>query len=369
MSSATAHIGKGDHRLLALALCAFLPLAVLAVLEAARAYGAADEARLRGTVRSVAAAIDSQLAVFVSAAWSMSHAPMLDSGGDLGRFTRNVRPIGEEFGGCFVVIGPGPGHEFQAMTLPDPPRLPARLAEPDLDPGRPLAAVFLRGVAAVSDLFTGPATGRPQIWALAPVQREGQVIRAIAMAFEPSRLHAPLARQDLPPGGFAAIADGGRRILATSAEGDAGMVGRPIPFALVTAEAGRASGVFEGWNLRDEPTTFAFERLQTAPGWTVVVASPRAAQLASARRVIAWTLAGALALLVGLGAVGWAAWRQMTRAARDEAAALRAGRAEIDRLLGTLPAWSSCARSGPIAIPTCSTAAATCRRCSAGRRR
>jgi hypothetical protein len=153
------------------ALCAFLSLVVLAVLEAARAYGAADEARLQGADGAVAAADDSQLSVFVSAALSTSHAPMLDSRGDLGRFTKNVRPIGVDFGGWFVVIGPGPGHKFQAISSPDPPRLPARRCEPDLDTClvRLLAAVFARGGAAVSDLFTGQVIGRPLTWALAPV--------------------------------------------------------------------------------------------------------------------------------------------------------------------------------------------------------
>ena len=214
------------------------------------------------------------------------------------------------------------------------------LSDPSLDPAlvRPLAAVFERGEAAVSDLFTGPASGRPLIWALAPVRRGGRVIRAIGMAFEPSQLRALLARQDLPPGGFAAIADAHGRIVATTIGGDATLVGATIPAANAAAKADHANGIFLGQNMRGEATTFAFERLQAAPGWSVVVASPRAAQLTSARRVIGWTLAGALALLLGLAAVGWAAWRQTTRATRDEAAALRSGRAEIERLLGNLPA-------------------------------
>ena len=104
------------------------------------------------------------------------------------------------------------------------------------------------------------------------------------------------------------------------------------------AKSGRAGGVFQGQNLRGEETDFAFEWLQAAPGWSVVVASPRAVQIISDAAGLGWTLAGALALVLGLAAVGWAAWRQTTRATRDEAAALRAGRAEIERLLGNLPA-------------------------------
>src|SRR6476469_5303459 len=114
MESATARGGNGGRTLLAVALCAFLPLvalAVFAVLEAARAYHDVDEARLRGTARAVAAAADSQLASYVSVARALSYGPMLDRGGDLARFVANARPLGAAFGGWFVIIGPGPGPE------------------------------------------------------------------------------------------------------------------------------------------------------------------------------------------------------------------------------------------------------------------
>ncbi|WP_431269211.1 hypothetical protein [Dankookia sp. P2] len=62
------------------------------------------------------------------------------------------------------------------------------------------------------------------------------MIRAVAMAFEPSRLHALLTRQDLPVGSFVAIADGNRRIVATSVSDNAMLVGAPIP---ATAAKGR----------------------------------------------------------------------------------------------------------------------------------
>src|SRR4051812_38178827 len=189
---AGARVGRRHRTLLVVALCAFLPLVVLAafaVLEAARAYRAADEARLRGIARGVAAAADAQLAGYVAVARALSYGPMLDSGGDLARFVVDARPIGAEFGGWFVVIGPGPDHDFQAITLPDATLVPPRLRDPSLDPAlvRPLAEVFEHGEAAVSDLFIGPASGRPLVWALAPVRRGGRVIRAIGMAFEPSQ--------------------------------------------------------------------------------------------------------------------------------------------------------------------------------------
>ncbi|WP_431269210.1 hypothetical protein [Dankookia sp. P2] len=80
-------------------------------------------------------------ASYASAARALSYGPMLDSGGDLARFTLNARPIGREFGGWFVVIGPGPDYGFQAITLPDVPCMPAWLRDPQLDPAlaRPLA--------------------------------------------------------------------------------------------------------------------------------------------------------------------------------------------------------------------------------------
>lgn len=326
-----------------LVLAAFLPLAAFggfAFLAAVRANDAADELRMRGTARAVAAAMDAELGRFVAVVRSVAHGPMLDEPGDLRRFRANARAIAEEFGGFFVLVGPPPDLALQGTTLAEARPGVVGFADPDLRQavGVPLAEVFTRGEPRVSDPFVGPLLGRRVIWAIAPVRREGRVTRALALAFEPAAFQPLLERQALPPGGFAAIVDAQERIVATAAPAGADLVGRPVPAESVRARAGRASGTYEAPSLRGEPTVYAFERLQAAPGWTVVVATPQAAQDASARSVIGWTLAGALSLLLGLLGIGWLGWRQALLAARQEAAALRSGRAEIERLLGGLPA-------------------------------
>ena len=252
---------------------------------------------------------------------------------------------------------------------PKPVQVPARLSEPSLDPAlvRPLAAVFERGEPAVSDLFTGPAIGRPLIWALAPVRREGRVIRAIGMAFEPSQLQALLARQDLPLGGFVAIVDGDRRIVATTFESDTKLVGATSPSARAAAEAGRAGGVFQGQNLRGEETDLRLRVAAGRPGLVGGGGQParRAAHLRPAGhrldagrrpRAAAWPRRGRLGRLAA---------DHPGDAGRGGGAARRPGG---DRAPAGQPARGGLPPLGRAdATPACSIAAATPRRCSAGR--
>ena len=208
---------------LLVAALAFLPLAFLAgfaVLTAARSYRAADETRLRTTATAIAAVIDSHLAGVLAVAHTLAAGPSLDADADLDGFIRIARPVGEDFGGWFVVVGPPPGLELQAITLRDAPHRPHDFAGPTVHPmvGEALADVFSRGAERVTDLFQGPVVGRPILWATAPVRREGRTIRALAFASDPSRLQALLARQDLPLGTFAAVGDGNGRVVAFSGQ-------------------------------------------------------------------------------------------------------------------------------------------------------
>jgi C4-dicarboxylate-specific signal transduction histidine kinase len=79
-------------------------------------------------------------------------------------------------------------------------------------------------------------------------------------------------------------------------------------------------------------------RLVQAPGWTVFVARTRAGQAEAASVVLGWGLAAVAALAAALSLLALAHRHEALRMARQEAAALRVGRAEIERLLGGLPA-------------------------------
>ena len=275
---------------LVVAALAFIPLAVLAtvaVLTAARAYRVADEARLRTTATAMAAVIDSHLAGMLAVARTLASVPSLDPGGDLDRFVAIARPVGEDFGGWFVVVGPPPDLELEAITLRDMARRRGSFTGPTTHPmaAEALDEVFSQGAGRVTDLFDGPMVGRRIAWVTAPVRRDGRTIRALAFAFEPARLQALLAQQDLPLGTFAALADGNGRVVAVTGQpvGD-GMVDAGIMDAL--RGMGEGSSIFRGRTSEGQDDVFALARPRSAPRWAIIVASPQALQQAEGRRII-----------------------------------------------------------------------------------
>ena len=64
----------------------------------------------------------------------------------------------------------------------------------------------------------------------------------------------------------------------------------------------------------------------------MTVAEPLVTQQVAAWAAVRWLLAGGGALALGLAVVVWANRREAVQDARREAAALRAGRAELERL-------------------------------------
>ena len=138
----------------------------------------ADEARLHGTAGAVAAAANTELAgCFFMSPGTVLWARCSTAAADLARFIGDARPIEPENSVArSSSSAPGPDHDFQAYH---PARYDPRAATAQgrcLDPAlvQPLAAVFEHGDLAISDLFIGPAIGRPLVWALAPVRRGGR---------------------------------------------------------------------------------------------------------------------------------------------------------------------------------------------------
>ncbi|MCB4824323.1 ATP-binding protein [Roseicella aerolata] len=343
MQAAASRLLRSRRFLLAVALGAVLPLALLAgfaIREAGRSDHAADESRLRATVRGLVAVVDAQLGAYVAAARALSHGPMLDEGADPAQFEANARPVGREFGGWVVALGPPPELRMLANTLRQPGQELPDLRQAGMREALalPLGRVFGQGRPGVSDLFLGPLVGRPVIWSLAPVRRGESVTRAVALGVEPAALRDLLMRQETPEGGHAVVADGRLRILAHSLDPAGLRLGLPMPDWVTRAAEGRPHGILRGPDGAGQEMVYAFERPGLAPGWIVAVAAPAAALGASAREAMAWLLAGGASLLLGLGIIGWAGWRQALLAARQEAEALRAGRGEIERLHAGLPA-------------------------------
>ena len=335
--------GPKRRGVLLVGLAALLPLvafAIFATLSALGSYRASDEARLRDTARALAAAVDAQLGTYVAALQALATSQELDSDFDAPAFGARSRGVGELFDGWVVLLGPPPAYRVLSLSKQeDQTSLPTELPPNNRRAIEPLLSeVFEHGRAGISDLFEGSVIRRQILTAMVPVVRDGLPLRALALSFEPAALRELLARQDLPPGTFAAVADGQLRILAHSFDPEGRRVGVRAPDWINAAIEGKQRALITGPGWSGQDNVYAVERLRLAPGWTVTVAEPLAAQQASAWEALRWLVAGAAALGMGLAVVVWASRREAVHDARRETAALRAGRAEVERLLGGLPA-------------------------------
>ncbi len=342
-TQALADTGPTPRRVLVVGLAVLLPLlsfVIFAVLFALNSYRASDEARLRDTARALAAAVDAQLGIYVAALQALATSRELDGDFDPQVFGPRSHAVGELFDGWVVLLGRPPGYRVLSLSnRVDQTSLPTELPPENRRAIEPLLTeVFEHGRVGISDMFEWSVIKRQILTAMVPVVRDGLPTRALALSFEPAALTQLLARQHLAPGTFAAVADGQLRILAHSFDPEGRRTGGLAPDWVSAAIAGKQRALVTGPGWSGQDNVYAVERLRMAPGWTVTVAEPLAAQQATAWAALGWLLAGAAAVSLGLTVVVWASRREAVHDARREAEALRAGRAEVERLLGGLPA-------------------------------
>lgn len=314
--------------------------AAFAVLSAMASYRLADENRLRNTSRALASAIDAELGRYITALETLAQSPILNDPIDAAGIDSHFRSVAEALGGWLVLIDQPPGYQMLFNTLrapgfPLPPAIPTG-TPPSLS--EPVAGVFRNGRPAVSDLFSGPVAERAVIAAMVAVDRPGQPRRVLALAFTQDTLQALLARQDLPSETFSAIADGHLRVIAFSRDTAGESIGAAAPEWMLPALQDQQSTLVVGPGWKGHDIVFAVERLSQVPRWTVAVAEPLALHGLSGWMAMRWALMGSAALGIGVVAVVWVNRRAAVREAWLEAEAQRAGRAEIERLLGGLPA-------------------------------
>lgn len=330
---------------LALMLGALLPIllfAGLAIGQAMLAYRQVEERRLSDMAAALAVGIEGRLDAYAAALRTIAHAPTLgrleEPGQDFSIFHQRVAAIAQELGGRLLVMGPGPDFPPLVNTA-----LPSDIAPPRRPPEaqRVLEAALrggAKGEARVTGLYEGPVSGAPSLMVVQPVIREGRVLGMLGFAFEPRLLAGLLPWSEREDGFFASIVDAEGRIL-THTRGAAG----PPPGALIPqwareAMMGRDVGVRRGPNLRGGHAAFAFRRLDERSGWMAVVAQDAEARSNAASPIAGWITAGVAAFAVAVGILVWISRRQAVAAARAEAAALRAGRSEVQRLHDGLPA-------------------------------
>ncbi|WP_431302387.1 sensor histidine kinase [Sediminicoccus sp. BL-A-41-H5] len=302
---------------LLLGLLAFLAAAVSTSLAA---YRNAEHARLSDTARALAAAVDSELGLLEAALRTLAASHRLLPREPDAMTLRDIAQFGEELGGRITLLPP-----TALSTDPGPkPRPPARVSDLLEEEGQPLRLAITL-----------------------PVMRGAEVEHLLCFEYPPSFLR-PLVRRLARRGeSFAAIADGGLRIIAHSRDPSGERTGVAAPAWVAPAIAGAQRLLITGPGWQGQPNVYAVERLTSAPGWSVTVAQPEAEIEATAWAALRWLLLGGAAVAIGLALAAWFARRASLIAARREAAVLREGQAELGRILGALPVVVTLRRVAP----------------------
>lgn len=323
-----------------LALLPLLVVAGLAVTEVLRTLRANEQAQMLQTAEVFAASVDARLGAYVAAMTTLSLAPALLREDNHESFHERAVAVGAALGGGVLLLGPAPDFILHASSdVPLNQPLPNYRREGDWTALDALAARVARtGQPAISDLLPDMSGGSLIIAILVPILRDGEMKGMVGFTIAPGGLFSAISTPGRDGPLFAGLTDSQGRIIIQT-RGEAGPRVGSLSAAWSTGRmGGQEHGVIRVARTDGTPTSFAFRRLGAANGWVVFVGQTTEAQHSSETRLISWILAALLALALGAGLLASAHRREALRLALQEAAALRAGRAQVERLLGGLPA-------------------------------
>ena len=167
-----------------------------------------------------------------------------------------------------------------------------------------LMDVFSLQRPRLSDLFTGPVTGRPILALGVPVMRDGKVIYALNAGIFPERFRGVLEAQSLPPGWIGAVLDSRGRIVARSRDMER-FVGQPAVPDLIKAASLQKEGLIETVTLEGIPVVSAFSRSRLSD-WSVAIGIPQDELTRDLKQAMAWLL---MCTAVLYACLLWLVWR------------------------------------------------------------
>ncbi len=327
--------------MLYVALALWVPLAALIggiALHARNANRAEAEARLTVIAHNLAVAVDGSLRTQVTSLQTLARSLPPDGSIDPVLVVQRARIAGDVLGGTLLLYGPPPANALLANSSAEPELLRDRIAAGAVAEATAAMVARIRatGQPALSDLFTSPVRPRPLVSIGIPVPGP-EPGRRLHLAFEPVAIREILATLQIPPGVRVTIRDRGFRVIASS--DPTRPPGEPMNYRWVPERLGQADqAVLTGPDGAGAPTMIAIERLDTDPGWVVMVSRPMADILASQMRGMGWPALGVALALLGILAVAWAARREQDLRAAAENGLLRDAQAQVTRLHAGLPA-------------------------------
>lgn len=249
------------------------------------------------TARAASASLDRDLASIESGLHVLATSSALDTD-DLATFHRQAQQaLPFQNITNYVLIDAQGRQRLNTILTPTAP-LPAQ--------GGPaqLQGIFSSGQTVLTDLFVGPATGKPILAIGVPVQRNGKIIYSLNAGIFPDRVATVLQAQRLPPHWIGAVLDS-RGILITRTQDVARFQGRPAMPDLVRMARHQREGVLETTTLEGIPVITAFSRSST---WnlTVAIGVPKAGMEAGLKESLTMLLI--VNTLLSIAAM-WLAWR------------------------------------------------------------
>src|SRR5215831_12218944 len=255
------------HRLIALVVAIALPLNILIVAAIAGLAGSAIEAQrttLLFTTRSVASAVDAQLAKYVAIAADLQKSSSL-SGGDLAAFEAEARQTLTGVPDAWVAVSDVSGQQLINTS----PRAARPLPRRNGQALRAQQRAFNSHSIIVTGVRRGTAVDDWIATVEAPVFKGGEPFRVVSVAMRLPAFLTVLGELETPKAWFAGIIDGDGRYVARVPDND--------------SKVGQLAS--EGWRrVQHEEGVFEFPSLD---GDMVVSASARS-------KLGAWTVGIAL---------------------------------------------------------------------------
>jgi PAS domain S-box-containing protein len=278
---------------------ALLAVAGLVIHQATAGARAWAEAEMLGSARDMAQIVDSRFAAAEALLMGLAASRALQSGA-LEAFAAEIaEAAGTTRLGIIGLATPDGSQLLNSMLGPDyrmPPGTPANPAA---------RRAFISGHTEISNLYTGPVSGEPQVVIAVPIrcpEAEGRwpVCYALSIALRSVDFARTLAGQNPPPGWIAALLDREGRVVARTERHLEFVGSAPVPAMRAVIDAGQDAAVITA--LRHDGVTSIVGLVRArASGFRVALAAPDRQLTGPLQESLRWALvAGGAITLAGM---------------------------------------------------------------------
>ncbi len=251
-----------------LVVACIVPVVLMAgflIYESYRRERANAEREMVATARALMQAVDAEIAGIHAILQVFAASPHLRAGKFEAFYDEAKALLSTQTASNIVVHDPS-GLQLLNTVRPFGSELPREtnmdMIRTAIETGRPV----------VSNLFVGPATGRPVVGNTVPVIIDGQVRYLVGMGMFSDRLGVVLKRQKIPEGWLVAILDRTGTVGALTWD-PGSVIGTKAPARFLERSAHGEDGAFEGVTPKGLPVLAGFSR-SPRTGWMIAFAVP-----------------------------------------------------------------------------------------------